>query len=257
MKVLFVHGFLGSQMNWSPIIQKLKSRQELKSYEFIAVDLLGHGQKAAAVLGKKLLSVDDLAEDLRLEIEKINEPVIAVGHSFGLRPLLTLCAKSPEIIKALVVEDSSPMVSEAGFAELIQIFDSIAHSFNSRDAAKQGIESIFGVDTKMSRFLMTNIREKEAGNYAWRFDPALLRSLLVDAKDKPQWKEWAQYPGPVHMIMGADSKFVPKHRQQECIDRRVNRHTELIQIDQAGHWVHADQPDRFVEELSKIIIKFG
>ena len=251
MKVVFVHGFLGSALNWQPIVEKMKKRIPKDiGYSFQAIDLLGHGQKSDA--RRSDLKLEDLAEDFLKEVG--SEPFIAVAHSFGLRPVLKLVSlKSQHLPQALIVEDSSPTVSERGFEELKRIFEDVPVPFDSREAAKQALEKIFGEQSKMARFLMTSIREISPGVHSWRFNKEAMYGLLKEGFNNPMWSEWEAYPGPVYLILGGDSSFVPKERRQEMVERRKGLITESIQIAQSGHWVHADQPDIFADELSKIL----
>ncbi len=257
MRIIFVHGFLGSALNWGPVLTKLNGMPWTKEngLRLESYDLLGHGFKSQK--NQPNLSVDDLGKDLLLEIQKNsineNEEIYAVGHSFGIRPLLWICKNHPKLIQGLVVEDSSPVVSEQGFRELNAIFDQIKPPFKTRLQAKEAIEKIFGLGTKMSRFLLTGMRENEAGVFDWRFDAVGLKHLLKWAYEHPQWKEWENFSGPIAMIMGEDSGFVSKDRQQECLDRRKNKQTKIIQIHQAAHWVHSDQLDLFCGEVVKIV----
>jgi esterase len=256
MRVVFVHGFLGSALNWGPVITRLNqsSWAQENGARLEAYDLLGHGFKSQKTAGK--LNVEDLGIDLLEDIQKNSrtegEKIIVVGHSFGVRPLLWICSKYPNLFSGFVVEDSSPVVSEQGFQELSAIFDQICPPFKTRTEAKDAIETVFGLNTKMSRFLLTGIRENTSGNFDWRFNAESLKSLLRSAYENPQWNEWESYPGPVAMIMGADSKFVSPERQSECLARRQVGKTQIVQINQSGHWVHSDQPIQFCDELVKI-----
>jgi esterase len=251
MKVIFAHGFLGSALNWLPVLSKLRSQSDLTGYEFESLDLLGHGLRAKESFGRSI-TVADMGQDLLSKISN-EKQVVAVGHSFGIRPWLWVAQKRPELLKALVVEDSSPVVSESGFANLKPIFDAVKPPFKSREAAKEAIEKTFGQATVMSRFLMTNIVES-GGLHSWRFDAAALFGLLKNAYENPQWAEWNSYPGPVVMIMGRKSNYVPPSVIDEAVLGRMPKSTKLNWIEGAGHWVHADQLDQFVQVLKKELI---
>lgn len=255
--LVFVHGFLGSSLNWGPVLTRLGGDPNFASLglEPFAPDMLGHGQRSK-IPPDQNLSIEVLGQDLLALLN--NQPFFAVGHSFGLRPLLWIAQNHAHLIKGLIVEDSSPQVSEQGFNELIQIFDNIRPPFKEKNMAKLAIEGVFGSDSRMSRFLLTNIRARESdGFYDWRFDAQKLRSLLVDAYLKPQWDAWKSYPGEIEMIMGADSKFVPEDRQHECLNSRPIGKTQIHHINQSGHWVHADQPEEFSRLLLSILKKWS
>jgi pimeloyl-ACP methyl ester carboxylesterase len=259
MRLVFVHGFLGSSLNWGPVITKLGSNSWIKSnnVSLESYDLLGHGAKSQK--GSSLLTVEELGMDLFADIQnsqKSDGPLVVVGHSFGVRPLLWILERYPNFAKGFVVEDSSPVVSDQGFAELSRIFAEIRPPFESRQAAKEGIEKVFGLNSKMSRFLMTGIRENSAGQFDWRFSAAALKNLLTTAYQNPQWEAWENYKGPIAMIMGQDSAFVSADRQEECLNRRGNLDTQIYQVANAGHWVHSDKVDDFCDLLVKVVSKW-
>jgi esterase len=256
MRVIFVHGFLGSALNWGPVVTKLSANSWIKENNVIleAYDLLGHGTKTN--VSKTELQVSDLGQDLYQEImAKGNQSrqIIGVGHSFGVRPLLWISNQKPEFFKSLVVEDSSPVVSDQGFQELNSVFDKVKPPFGSRIEARACIEKEFGVDSKMSRFLLTGIRENDKGLFDWRYNVPALRHLLRNAWENPQWREWSNYTGHISMIMGAESSFVSLDRQNECLSKRSKGKTSISQIDRAGHWVHSDQLVQFCDEMVKCI----
>ena len=252
MKLLFVHGFLGSGLNWSPVISKLKSDSwvEKNISGMINPDLLGHGQKARNP-EPLTLSLKVVAEDLSANIP--DEEFIGIGHSFGLRPLLYIASQANSKLQALIVEDASLVLSSQSYSEISAIVAGAPGPFDSRAEAKLCIEKIHGEQTRLSRFLMTNIRENQSGKHDWRFDSKELLGLLEECKDQPQWKAWSEFKGPIDIILGADSGFVSPARVQECLAHRPGLTTQVVHIAQAGHWVHADQLDAFVAELVKVL----
>ena len=250
MKLIFVHGFLGSALNWGPLTNKLKRMPELDrlNLEISAIDLLGHGRKASLPVPNSRAIVDDLIQDLP------EGNFVALGHSFGLRPLLQLPDALRKRMKALIVEDSTPIISESGFLELEYIFKKIPVPFTDRPTAKKALEDIFGAESRMARFLMTNIRENAEGKQTWRFDSEGLYRVLEEAFRNNLWPEWESYQGPIYNIFGGQSSFVPQMRQEESVQRRPGLETHIFRIPQSGHWVHADQPELFAAQLAQILL---
>ncbi len=245
-RLALVHGFLGSAANWGPVLHKLKQRPELVGWDFAAFDLLGHGSRRDAA---RPLDLESIARDLKEQIG--DDPVVALGHSFGVRPLLKIAEMAPGIITHLLVEDSSPVLSAAGLAELREIFE-VPTPFETREAARDALDSRFGVGSRLSRFLLSNIRDFE-GRHDWRFDHRL-RDLLEASAREPLWSAWENFEGEIHMILGDRSSFVTEERAAECKSRRASRFTEIYRLPNAGHWVHADDPDGFCKLTSQILI---
>jgi pimeloyl-ACP methyl ester carboxylesterase len=254
-RLVLVHGFLGSALNWSPVVYKLKRHPlwQNDQWEITVPELLGHGRRIEKGEVEQI-NLKSVTEDLLSQIPP--GPFFALGHSFGLRPLLLITRMEPGRIQALIAEDSSPVISERGRADIDEILTRIPVPFASRDAAKDWLDRHYGPSSSMSRFLLSHIRETNPGQHSWRFNAPKLKALIDEAHNTSAWGEWAQYPGPLGMILGGQSSFVPSSRLQECIDVRAGKRTEVVQIEQSGHWVHSDQPDLFVEALIKMVRDF-
>jgi len=248
VRVVFVHGFLGSSLNWGPVIHKLRPLLPVGT-ELSAVDLLGHGVRSQ---GTGPLTLDALARDVLSQIPE--GPFLGVGHSFGLRPLLRISKWEPSRLRGIVAEDSSPVLSDSGFREIRTILEAVPVPFKGRPEAREFLESFFGPGSRMSRFLLAQIRERPEG-HTWRFDRQGLQQLLGESHQESLWTEWADFEGPISMILGGNSSFVSSERRQECLIKRGQKPLWIDQIPSSGHWVHADQPDHFVAKLAEHLTK--
>jgi len=253
--LLMVHGFLGNSLNWLPVKRLLEKAQADKiltgDWKFTAVDLLGHGKKYDLSAYSKF-SIEEICLDLLNEVPKT--PFVAVGHSFGLRPLLRITEKLgyEKIIKTLIVEDSSPVLSDRGFEDLRTIFHELPEVYSSRLNAKETFQKVWGFESKMPGFLLTNIQEKN-GLYSWKIDRKKMFKLLEDSRNQSMWEAWENYQGPIEMLMGSVSSFVPEERIKECVERRAGKVTRVQYIEGSGHWVHADQVELFTNALINLL----
>jgi esterase len=251
--LVLLHGFMGSALNWGPILTRLKQNPDLQDWHFVTPDLLGHGgRRGPEALGYDTLSHARLCEDLKLQLPQ-GRDLVALGHSFGLRPLLLLSA-DPEWgsrMKALIVEDASPELTEESAAHLRTIVNRVPVPFASREEAKKTLQEIFAPDTRLAAFLFSNIRAQASDSHTWRFDKTGLMQLLDEAAAHPLWSEWANYSGPTFILRGEHSDHLSPERLQRALDRRSSKPPQVVQIPQSGHWIHSDQPELFAEELVK------
>ncbi len=244
-KVLFIHGFMGSALNWGRIRNLLEVLRP--GTQTFAIDLLGHaarhptGEQSRADSAHRVLT-----ETLEEDISQF-KPSHVVAHSFGLRPSLLLGQKNPKLIPHLIVEDSSPELNEAAFQYLMKILKAPT-PFANRDLAKAYFESVFGVQTAISRFLLSNIRSREDSSSDWRFDCPFLERLLKEALENSLWEEWKNFPGKMDLIYGTKSELF---KLKEMTEARPE--LRIYPIEDAGHWVHSDQSEAFVQTLNEII----
>lgn len=253
--LVLVHGFLGSSLNWGPIVSRLQQDLSLKdTWTFRTVDLLWHGKRRGPE-EPGLCTLMTMVRDFEEQIQDLNS-FVGLGHSFGLRPLLKLSSLKPDKVLSIIAEDSSPEISDQGLKELTKIFNEIPVPFPNREAAKKFLDSMFATDPTMARFLLSNIRESAEGQHGWRFQSNALKWILSDSHHNPLWKEWASYQNPMYIVKGDNEKsFIKKDILERCLNSRAGLITEVYEIPQSGHWVHSEQPDLFAQCLSKILKK--
>lgn len=104
--LLFIHGFRLSHKVWDETTQyftKLGAR-------VICVDLRGHGQSEMSI---ENWDFDDYVEDIISLIKFLNlEGTVIIGHSFGGMIAQVVAQKYPELIKAVVLVNTTCKLSE-------------------------------------------------------------------------------------------------------------------------------------------------
>ena len=252
---IFVHGFLGSALNWGPILTNLRRSPDLADWTFSTVDLLGHGGRRSSPLGPYTrLNLDLVAQDLWLQC-KDKAPFVALGHSFGLRPILKLYSQHPEAFAGIIVEDSSPVVDPQNYQMIREILTDTPVPFKSRSMAQDFFSKKY--PGKLGAFLLSNIREDpDSKTFNWRFDLVGLRDLLDEVSANAQWKEWESIRVPVKIIRGASSDFLTKSRVLE-MQSKLKNPADVFEIANAGHWVHSDNDAGFSDQTVKIFNSWG
>ncbi len=250
-QLVLVHGILGSATNWGPVQHRLSAH--LPEWEILAVDLLGHGRRAQPQEPEALTSqrvADDLHEQLRA-LRRPEVPLFALGHSFGLRPLLKISTQSPDFFSGVIAEDSAPEISEQGFEAVSSYLIETPTPFASREEAREYFEQRFPIQPAMARFLLSQVRELRSGQHSWRFDRDQILALLKESREESLWSAWAEFPGPMSMVLGGSGSFVTPERLNRARQLRQNRRLSVVQVDQSGHWVHSEQAQIFCEVVSK------
>jgi len=71
-------------------------------------------------------------------------------------------------------------------------------------------------------------------------------------RQSDRWNDWKSLKIPTLLIRGEKSEDLP----QEVFDKmlRENRNARGIVIKNAGHWVHFDSPQEFIEELRSFLL---
>jgi pimeloyl-ACP methyl ester carboxylesterase len=89
------------------------------------------------------------------------------------------------------------------------------------------------------------------GGWRWRLNLELLGRDLGELRGFPDPPPGATFEGPVLWVAGANSHYVlpgDRARMDELFP-----HTRLVKIKGAGHWVHSEQPEVFLETLRRFL----
>jgi pimeloyl-ACP methyl ester carboxylesterase len=253
--VVFVHGLFGQGKNWTTIAKGLADRHRVT-----LLDLPDHGHSPWT----ERVDYLDMAQRVVAELETLDEPATLVGHSMGGKVAMQLALRRPALLRALVVVDVAPVdYPESGgrtedldeeaspFAGYIAAMRAIdLESLRSRDEADQALRS--AVPGRMVRsFLLQSLERVGTRGWRWRLNlPALARDL-GHLRSFPEPPPGATFEGPVLWIAGANSHYILP-RDRERMDALFPA-TRLVRIKNAGHWVHSEQPEIFLETIRRFL----
>jgi pimeloyl-ACP methyl ester carboxylesterase len=257
-RVVFVHGLFGQGKNWTTIGKGLAG-----SHRVTLVDLPNHGHSPWTDRVDYL----DMVELLATELEQFAEPATLVGHSMGGKVSMQLALRRPELLRALVVVDIAPVAypptggrtddpdEEASpFAAFIEAMRGLElDALRTRDDADQALKSAVPSRMVRSFLLQSLVREGLGtdGGWRWRLNLDLLGRDLDELRGFPPPPPGASFDGPVLWIAGANSHYVlPEDRPH--MDALFPA-TRLVRIKDAGHWVHSEQPEVFLETLRRFL----
>ena len=259
-RVVFVHGLFGQGKNWTTIAKGLADRHRVT-----LLDLPNHGHSPWTDRVDYLDMADLVAAELvAAELEKLGEPVTLVGHSMGGKVAMQLALRRPELLRALVVVDVAPVdYPESGgrtddldeesspFADYIAAMRAIdLETLQTRDDADHALRG--AVPSRMVRsFLLQSLQREGTHGWRWRLNlPALARDL-GQLRGFPEPPPGATFEGPVLWVAGANSHYVLP-RDRERMDALFPA-TRLVRIKNAGHWVHSEQPEVFLETMRRFL----
>jgi len=99
--LVFLHGFLESSKIWEPFIDELSKKRQV-----ICIDLPGHGKSGIL---KPVYTMELFAEAVHTVLQHLKvEKITLVGHSMGGYVSLAFCEKYPDMMRSLVLLNSSP-----------------------------------------------------------------------------------------------------------------------------------------------------
>ncbi len=242
--VVFCHGLFGQGKNWTAIAKALAGEHRV-----VLVDMPDHGQSPWSERFDYVAAADQVASLLSAD-----EPAALVGHSMGGKISMLVALRHPELVARLVVVDVAPVPYDhaeefAGYLTAMRAID--LDTLERRSEADEALQD--AVPSPMVRgFLLQSLR-REDDEWSWRLNLELL------ARDLDQITGWPEdrlagtppYDGPVLWVGGERSAYV--HADYVAAMDRWFPRNRRVTVKGAGHWVHSEQPEVFVEVLRRFL----
>lgn len=238
--LLIVHGLFGSADNWGTLAKKLAL-----SHTVYLIDLRNHGRSPHSELMNYDLMADDLFE--LINEEKIDKPIL-LGHSMGGKAALEFSEKYPNILQKLIIADigikAYPMHHDIILKGLQNVnLDKI----NTRQNAQLAL-SEFVKEIGIQQFLLKNLYWIEKGKLAWRMN---LSSITKNIHEVLKEITIKNNHLPTLFLRGELSSYIVEGDYPELLKKFPN--SEIKTIKDAGHWLHAENPKDFLEEVVNFI----
>lgn len=241
--IVFCHGLFGQGKNWTQIAKALSP-----DHRVLLLDMPNHGRSPWTETFDYIEFADLVAEELRR-----STPVTLVGHSMGGKIAMIVALRHPELVERLVVVDVAPVAYPSGrefvgYIETMQALDlpAIERRSQAEDALREAVPN-----PVVRSFLLQNLRRTDHG-WQWQVNLALLGAQMTGLTGWPGERLGAaSYDGPVLWVGGASSDYIDDEHAEE-MDRRFPRNRRVL-IKGAGHWVHSEQPDVFLEVLRRFL----
>jgi len=250
--LVILHGLYGSSDNWISIARKLEKR-----FTVFIPDLRNHGQSPHTSTHTYQDMVDDLF--LFFKDHQIDKATI-LGHSMGGKLAMMFAAEYPELITGLIVADIAPknynsenkpfktVLEHEMILGLMEELNLVAVT------SRKEIDYFLSEKLKNStlrQFLIKNIHRDKEGYFEWKINVPVLKHALdsITSEVNGDWFADRQpiLNYPVTFIRGLNSDYISD--QDFIAIKEIYPEARLIDIPDAGHWLHAEQPEKFVEAV--------
>jgi len=259
--LVLLHGGRDHARSWDWTAEALRTR-----WHVIAPDLRGHGDSEWSADGDygtlaNLYDVAQLIHQLKLA------PVTIVAHSYGGNIALRYAGTYPENVRKLVaIEGLGPspkMLAERlakpaslrlrGWIEAKRASAGrTPRKYASIDdaLARMKEENHYLSDEQARHLTIHGVSQNEDGTYTWKFDPYMRIFPPFDMAQSDIDQLWAAIDCPTLLMYGEKSwASNPEKDGRACHFRNAR----VITFENAGHWLHHDQFDRFMTELEAFL----
>lgn len=223
-------------------------------YHVYAIDQRGHGESQWATDGyDRLRFVEDLAAVLdALDLRK----VVLVGHSMGgWNSLLYTAAHQERVEKIILIDISAEFSEEAKRMTTSRQPTPLTFASFEEAAVWARAGNPFASNERLRQDLLDKMRQREDGKWLWKADPALFNTPLRDGSDPEliasYWHSLATITCPILEVRGKGSPLLSDKILERM--RQINPRISFADIEEAGHMVSMDKPQKFIEATAPFL----
>ena len=256
--LVLVHGGRDHARNWDFVAERLDDR-----YALYAIDLRGHGDSDWVIGGAYGLSA--YVSDVARLVEIIDRPTLMLlGHSLGGRIVMDYTASHPErVSKAIAIEGFGRMGSERPPHEQLQNYARVARDLEERATRGYSYATIEAAQARMQEenkrltpqmvqhLTQHAVKRLEDGSYIWKFDNYTRLTPAPEWSMEQTQELWSAIKTPVLFCGGSESWFDRFPGREIMADWVPGAQKHIF--DNAGHWVHHDQLEPFVETVREFL----
>jgi len=240
--LVILHGLFGFSDNWQNHAKKLA-----EYFQVTLVDLRNHGHSPWSDAFSYALMVQDLHE-LFSEFN-IASPIL-LGHSMGGKLAMHYDMAYPNFLDKLIVVDMGVKAYPAHHAHILAAIHAIDLTQMTARSQAEAILRTFIDSDGVRQFLLKNLYWEDKGKLAWRVNFPVLEACMPEILSALPLNE--SYT-PALFIRGLLSNYI----LDEDFDQIESFYpdAQFASIPHAGHWVHAEAPDAFLDVVLSFCLR--
>ena len=233
---LILHGFLGMSDNWKTLGNKYA-----EDFEVHLIDQRNHGRS----FHSEEFSYSLMVEDLKNYIDTHNlENCILLGHSMGGKTAMQFALTYPELIQKLIIADIAPKTYPAHHQYILKALSEVDFTIQKSRKEIEAVLSNYIPENGVIQFLMKNIYRKEKTELAYRFNLPVLLNKYDEVVTS--FQSINTFDKPTLFLKGSNSSYITP--DDIVTIRRNFSDANIDEINNSGHWLHAEQPHEFYQK---------
>ena len=259
--LLLLHGGRDHCRNWDWVAAALR-----RDWHVLAPDLRGHGDSQWSPDGNYTIAgyVYDLAQLIH---QQELAPLMIVAHSLGGMIALRYAGIYPDAVcRAVAIEGLGALPRrvrarrQRPIAERMRSWIDEERALSGRlprrcasleDAFARMQEANAHLSAEQALHLTRHgVNQNEDGSYSWKFDNYVRAEPPYDMRTAEIAHLWGRISCPVLLVYGSES-----WASNPQDDGRIAhfRNAGVVTFDNAGHWVHHDRLDAFLDLVREFI----
>lgn len=238
--LVILHGLFGSADNWFSIARELQ-----ESFTLYLVDQRNHGDSPQSDEWNYQVMAEDLLE--LLDDEGLGN-VYLMGHSMGGKTAMNFALAHPDRVAKLIIADIAPRYYPVHHQSILKGLNALPLTeLQSRKEADEKLAAYIP-EAGIRQFLLKSLGRDENG-FVWKINLPVITANIEEVGQELESEE--KYEGKTLFLAGANSDYVTDSDCEEIYAFFPNY--DLIKVPNAGHWLHAEQPQAVVREIVKFL----
>ena len=252
--IIIVHGLYGSSDNWVSIAKELAT-----NFEVFVIDQRNHGQSPHS----DEFNYNVLANDLYkfMKAHNLNSATL-IGHSLGGKTIMQFAKHYTSMVNNLIVIDIAPKsyryslsnkFEKLNHKQIIEALLSVnINEIKSRKEIDEKLSLIIK-ERRLRLFLLKNLKRKKDKSFYWTLNFKEINNnlkLIMEDVSFDVFKD-IEINIPTLFIRGSNSNYILDEDIKKI--KNIFTKTELKTINNASHWIHAEQPKELIESIRKFI----
>lgn len=239
---VILHGFLGMGDNW----KTLGTRWADDGYEVHLLDQRNHGRS----FHSDEFSYKTMAEDLKKYCDEHDlKEIILLGHSMGGKVAMQFAVTYPEKVSKLIVADIAPKAYPPHHQDILKALSALDFSTIKSRGEAEDILSEYIKDQGTRLFLLKNLYRKTKKELALRINLPVLSEKIEEVG--VALPENTVFEGDTLFLGGEKSGYIEP--MDELLIKKHFPKAEIGTIPNAGHWLHAENPDEFYDNVMNFL----
>lgn len=249
--IIILHGLYGCADSWKNIGEYLSA-----GFCVHLLDMRNHGNS----FHNDSHTYEDMVQDL-LEYSHFHKlsRFSIIGHSMGGKTAMFFADKYPELTDKIIVTDISPrnyksLTENEPIVNFHLNLISVMKNMNiSSLASYSEIEALLtSQDKNIKNLILKNLKKKD-GKFSWRININSLSNNLGNILSGMDPDDYIE--NKIHIktlfIKTSDSNYI--NNNDKKLINFIFLNSEIIEIPDAGHWIHIEQPELLKMEISKFL----
>jgi esterase len=209
------------------------------------VDQRNHGDSSHSTEWNYGVMVEDLLE--LLDAEGLDS-VYLMGHSMGGKTVMNFAVQYPERVSKLIVGDIAPRYYPIHHQVILEGLNALDLSQLQSRKEADDLLAPYIPELGIRQFLLKSLG-RDANGFAWKINLSVITQHIEEVGKALD--EETVFEGPTLFLGGANSSYIQEKDLSDM--KRHFPNCTWISIPNAGHWLHAEQPQAVVAAMRKFL----